>query len=163
MNRADFDALVAATVARTADLLVKKGDEYTGEADRLANFKRNAAKNGQTVLDCWMVYWGKHVDSINTYMARVKDEAVKLALQDYGRAVAELISSQRRAPVSISDEEKIDALADPAHFRHAVNTLLPVALDRINKQLTEPIEGRFDDNINYSILCQAILAELRRS
>lgn len=162
MKREEFDALTEKTVERTAKLLISKGAEYAGDGDRLANFKRNAEKNGQTVLECWQIYWGKHIDSINSYMLRVKDRAVQLALKG---VVEEAMELDSRLPTvgarSISDLERIKAVTNPVTFRQQINNALPQAMREIEETLSEPIEGRFDDNINYSILCQAILKELR--
>lgn len=160
MKRADFDAIVEATVAKTASLLVQKGAEYAGDADRLINFKRTAARNGVTVLDAWQTYWGKHVDSINTYMARVKDEAVRQAILEIIASVGVAHGGGKITAGEASKE--FAALADPERFRKAVNRLIPTAMRTIEEQLSEPIEGRFHDNINYSFLCIALLEELRK-
>ena len=164
MDRATFDALVEDTVEKTANLLIAKGAEYAGDVDRLANFKRNAAKNQQTVLETWQTYWGKHIDSINTYMARVKNHAVELALFELFEIHQDLIS---RLPMpgalSISDHEKLAVLADPVAFAKLVDHKLPTAMKEIDSTLSEPIEGRFHDNINYSFLCLALLKEVRTS
>lgn len=154
MNRADFDKLVADTMATTGELLIKKGAEYAGDADRLANFKRNAAKNGQTILETWQTYWGKHVDSVNSYMARVKAEAVRLALD------ARVCGAFRQG--MNSEQLSREVWTDPESFRQVVNAYLPNAMKIVDSTLSEPIEGRFDDNINYSILAKAILSELRQ-
>jgi hypothetical protein len=155
MDQAAFNAIVADHVAKTADLLVKKNAEYAGSADVLANFKRNAAKNGQTVIETWQTYWGKHIDSITTYMARVKNCAVRMALADILRRAA-----IGRTTVE-SDTAAWAALTDPESFRANVDKFLPEAIRMVEAKLSEPIEGRFDDNINYSFLCMAILKELR--
>lgn len=163
MNRTDFDALVTEQVKRTADLLVRKGAEYAGDADRLANFKRNAAKNGQTVLETWQTYWGKHVDSINSFISRVKDRAMYLALQEileeHEKLIERLPSPGAR---SQSDSERLSAIIDPEVFRDRVNVALPDAVRWVELQLSEPIVSRFDDNINYSFLGAAIITELQK-
>jgi hypothetical protein len=153
MNRADFDKLVSDTVKVTADLLIAKGAEYAGDGDRLANFKRNAARNGQTVLETWMTYWNKHIDSIHTYMARVKDRATELALQ-------EIIETDKIA-IETNNGELRRENASAQRFRNKVNECLPSAMREIEAQLSEGIEGRFHDNINYSFLCLGILKELK--
>lgn len=103
MNQSDFKQVVGETLVRTADLLVSKGEEYAGSADRLANFKRGAQLTGCTPLQVLFVYMSKHYDALATY---VRKEA--------------------------SGE---------------------------GQQLSEPIEGRLDDLINYCLLAQAIIAE----
>lgn len=162
MNKTDFDALVAETLKVTTDLLVAKGEEYAGDADRLANFKRNALRNGQTVLETWMAYWNKHIDSIHTYMARTKDEATYLALQE---TVESFKALEEVLPLpsarSISDRARMRSALSPATFRCRINNAFPDAMRTIDGQLSEPIEGRFHDNINYSFLCLALIKEIR--
>jgi hypothetical protein len=161
MNREKFDAHVAAMTMNTSDLLIRKGAEYAGDADRLANFKRNAAKNQQTVLECWQVYIGKHIDSINSYVARVKNEAVRMTLVEIALG-AQTISSVDSAS-SESDKnsykEKVDAMTSPERFRDRVNHFVPIAMRNIDRELSEPIHGRFEDIINYCFLGSAIIAE----
>lgn len=157
MNSADFDKIVKNTMGRTSELLIKKGAEYAGDEDRLANFKRNAAKNGQTVLETWQTYWGKHIDSINSFMARVKDEAVRLALVECLGSFEGALS----APEQLPTEEALTRYSNPTIFRKRVEKHLPAAIRNVEAKLSEAIEGRFDDNINYSLLCLGILTELR--
>lgn len=149
MNRQEFDKLVEETMAATAKLLIAKGAEYAGDADRLLNFKRNAIKNHQTVLETWQTYWGKHIDSINTYMARVKARAIEIALKD----------EVARAAALNANGEEYQPRAD--RFEYHVNLVLSYAMKEIDAELSEPVEGRFHDNINYSILCIALLKEIR--
>ena len=50
-------------------LATVKGGEYTGgNADRLANFRRNADRLGLNMETVWAVYAGKHWDSLQTYV-----------------------------------------------------------------------------------------------
>lgn len=149
MNRENFDKLVEETMKATAALLIAKGAEYAGDADRLINFKRNAIKNGQTVLETWQTYWGKHIDSINSYMARVKADAVNRALYAEVQLAGEL---SKKGEMYIPDEVR---------FKARINESVPAAMKAVDAALSEPIEGRFHDNINYSVLCLALIKELR--
>ena len=72
MKQEEFDALVADTVAAIQKLLVVKGGEYAGSADRLANFKRGADLASVTPLQCAFIYAAKHYDAIATF---VRDDA----------------------------------------------------------------------------------------
>jgi len=103
MNIEDFNNLVDSTVRSAAELLITKGEEYAGSADRLANFKRGAKLTGVTPLQVALVYASKHYDSIATYVRK-----------------------------DASGESQV---------------------------LSEPIEGRFDDMINYMILMKALVKE----
>lgn len=103
MEQEAFTQLVRETVQSTASLLVVKGEEYAGSADRLANFKRGAALTGATPLQVAFIYASKHYDALATYVRK--------------------------------------NAAD------------------VQQQLSEPIEGRLDDLINYCILMKAIIAE----
>jgi len=103
VNQEQFKLLVDKTVDSTAKLLVTKGEEYAGSADRLANFKRGAALTGATPLQVAFIYASKHYDALATFIRK-----------------------------------------------DAAGTV---------QQLSEPIEGRLDDLINYCILMKAIIEE----
>jgi hypothetical protein len=72
MDQKQFDGLVQETIAGIQQLLVVKGGEYAGSADRLANFKRGASLTGVTPLQCAFIYASKHYDAIATF---VRDDA----------------------------------------------------------------------------------------
>lgn len=39
--------------------------DYASKEDTMANFKRNAERAGLTKYQVWLIYFGKHVDSIS--------------------------------------------------------------------------------------------------
>jgi len=106
MNHPEFTKLVEETHAMTNALLLSKGEEYAGSADRLANFKRGAALTGASSLQVAFIYAAKHWDAVATFVR--KD-----------------------------------------------------ATGHVQK-LSEPIEGRLDDLINYCILLKALIKENAR-
>jgi hypothetical protein len=64
-----YDEIVAQTMQNVVELGVKKGGEYAGDVDRLANFRRNAEQWGLANMEqCWGVYAGKHWDAITQYI-----------------------------------------------------------------------------------------------
>lgn len=103
MNRSEFSQLVDQTVSSCKGLLNLKGGEYASDVDVLANFKRGAANNGVTPGQVALVFLGKHLDAIHTYVR------------------------------------------NDAKGAHQI--------------LSEPIEGRFHDAINYLFLLLAVLEE----
>lgn len=70
MNNEDFTILVNGTIAATGSLLVSKGAEYAGTADRLSNFKRGANLTGATPLQVAFIYASKHYDSLSTFIRK---------------------------------------------------------------------------------------------
>lgn len=46
------------------EMAIKKGADYSGKEDALANFKRNGERLGMTKYQIWSVYFAKHIDSI---------------------------------------------------------------------------------------------------
>lgn len=143
MNREQFDALVKDTIAVTATLLIKKGAEYADGDDRLANFKRNAEKQTTTSLQIWKQYIGKHIDSLDSYFKRVHSTAFNIALL---RVI-----------------EDVDAVRPPTQeeFEHELIRALPEAMRTVDENLSEPIEGRFHDVINYCFLGLALIKDVR--
>jgi hypothetical protein len=71
MNTQDFDEKIfKPTIDEMQRIMLTKGAEYSGDNDRLANFKRNAAALGLDPLQIWAVYAAKHWDAV---MQFVKD------------------------------------------------------------------------------------------
>lgn len=68
MNQAEFTNLFNETVSELNRLLIIKGGEYAGSDDRLANFKRGAARVGIDPLQILWIYASKHIDSIETFI-----------------------------------------------------------------------------------------------
>jgi hypothetical protein len=58
------------TQTSISSLATTKGREYSGDTDRLLNFKRNAAALGLKSSTIWAVYSAKHWDAI---MQHVRD------------------------------------------------------------------------------------------
>lgn len=63
-----YDKLVAETWETITELGKKKGGEYSGDHDRLANFKRNGERLNLPMEVIWAVYFMKHIDAIMQYV-----------------------------------------------------------------------------------------------
>lgn len=74
MKHADFDKILAKTIASIQALQKVKGGEYATDGDRLANFKRNAEHLGLKPEQIWAVYAGKHWDAIQTFVRDIAEE-----------------------------------------------------------------------------------------
>jgi hypothetical protein len=69
MNHLDFEALCDALLGDARkNIMAKKGREYAGNEDRLANFKRGAANCGVNPETVLYVYLSKHIDSLSTFI-----------------------------------------------------------------------------------------------
>lgn len=64
-------ALLDETFAEIRSLGAKKGGEYSGDDDRLLNFRRNGAALGLPMETVWAVYAAKHWDAIQQF---IKDQ-----------------------------------------------------------------------------------------
>ena len=92
----------------TQNIMKRKGREYAGDLDRLANFKRganNVGVNPETIL---YTYFSKHIDSLSTF---IKD----------------------------LEREK--------------------NLEVVTNRLSEPIQERIKDSINYLLLLNGLIVE----
>ncbi|RNJ49423.1 hypothetical protein [Methylocystis hirsuta] len=56
------------TFAEMKKLATLKGGEYSGDVDRLANFRRNGEDCGVPIELVWRIYAGKHWDAITQYV-----------------------------------------------------------------------------------------------
>ena len=68
MSPQQFEELFNSFTAQLAEIYATKGREYSGEVDRLANFKRHAV-DGRNMVDVWDIYQSKHEDSIRTFIS----------------------------------------------------------------------------------------------
>ena len=75
MNYDEEMAVFDDIVAECRNLLTKKGDDYSGREDRLANFKRLAKELGLTPQQVLWVYLRKHLDAITSYVKDGKFES----------------------------------------------------------------------------------------
>lgn len=86
MIASKLNELVRQAEERKIGLRLKKGEEYTrGADDVLANFKRVAEGTGVTPLQCWFVYFGKHIDAIANYVrtgVEKSDEGIEGRIDD---------------------------------------------------------------------------------
>lgn len=63
--------LIAQSFQRVEELSRVKGAEYSGDFDRLDNFRRNGRDVDQCMEVVWRIYAGKHWDAISTYIRDV--------------------------------------------------------------------------------------------
>lgn len=70
-----FNLLVQETYTESSKLLLLKGGEYSGNVDKLGNFKRGAVLAGVTPLQTLFIYMSKHYDAFATY---VRDDAANV-------------------------------------------------------------------------------------
>ena len=68
VKKDEFKNLLSSTFQNLNGLTDTKGREYAGDADQLANFKRLAGQLGMDPQKICMVYFQKHLDSINTFV-----------------------------------------------------------------------------------------------
>lgn len=64
MTPVEFESFAEKFVDDQNELLNFKGQDYCGDGDRLANFRRQAAGLGLTPLQVWAVFFMKHVDAL---------------------------------------------------------------------------------------------------
>ena len=77
MDRQTFNLLIEKTFEDIIHLSTSKGEEYSGNEDALANFKRNAERMGLDPLQVWFVYTAKHFDSVSTYIKDIANKKVR--------------------------------------------------------------------------------------
>ncbi len=84
MDNVTFDRLVEAARIRQDGILKVKGHDYSGEVDRVANFKRVGENLGITSATALAVYMHKHWDSIMTFVreGKVQSEPIVGRLDD---------------------------------------------------------------------------------
>lgn len=90
-SHANYDDMMDDTFERCKELGVKKGGEYAGDEDRLANFRRNGLALGLPMEVVWGVYAAKHWDAISQYIKDLKDGRKRDRLESISGRVDDLI------------------------------------------------------------------------
>lgn len=86
-----FMQLQARTVESITQLSALKGGEYSGDDDRLANFRRNAAALGVNPETIWAVYAAKHWDAIMQYIKDLNELKSRKRIESLSGRVDDLI------------------------------------------------------------------------
>ena len=63
-----YQKLLEKIFAEIQQLAKNKGEEYSGDSDRLLNFRRNGIALGLPMETIWAVYAAKHWDAIMQYI-----------------------------------------------------------------------------------------------
>src|SRR6478735_6526685 len=69
----EYNRIVEETFGKLRELGIKKGGEYAGDEDRLANFRRNGENLGLPMATVWGVYAAKHWDAISQWIKDDRD------------------------------------------------------------------------------------------
>jgi hypothetical protein len=77
MSPEQFDSLVEDTFSKLKKLIDVKGGEYAHDSERFENFIRNGKRLDLHRLTIWAVYFNKHVDAINSYIAGVQNGKIR--------------------------------------------------------------------------------------
>lgn len=91
IDQTTYDKLIAQTWETITELEKKKGGEYAGDHDRLANFRRNGARLNLPMEIIWAVYAGKHWDAITQYCADVHAGTNRPRMESLGGRCDDLI------------------------------------------------------------------------
>ena len=71
IDHTTYDKLLTETWEHIVELGKKKGGEYAGDYDRLANFRRGGERLNLPMEVIWAVYAGKHWDALMQYCADI--------------------------------------------------------------------------------------------
>lgn len=80
-----FDEYVLDLMTEMNEVRETKGKEYAGGEDRFGNFNRIAARCGVSRQVVWLVFFTKHLDSIETFIREGKlhsDESIQKRIVD---------------------------------------------------------------------------------
>lgn len=86
-----FDKLINSTVETIRSLSSLKGAEYSGDVDRLANFRRNGEALGLPMETIWAVYAAKHWDAVMQYVKDIQSSRERTRLESISGRLDDLI------------------------------------------------------------------------
>ena len=86
-----FNKLVAETFDKVRDLSHLKGAEYSGDTDRLLNFRRNGDRLHLPIETIWAVYASKHWDAVMQYVHDIQHGTDRTRLESIAGRADDLI------------------------------------------------------------------------
>lgn len=86
-----FNEIVDSTIEEMRKLIELKGAEYSGDTDRLANFRRNGADLELPMETIWRVYCAKHWDAIGQYIRDIQNGKKRERLESIEGRVDDII------------------------------------------------------------------------
>lgn len=86
-----YNNIVEDTFRKIEELAEKKGHEYSGDEDRLANFRRNGNNLDLPMEVIWSVYAAKHWDAITQYIKDYNSNNIVMRMEPIEGRVDDLI------------------------------------------------------------------------
>lgn len=86
-----FDEVTRETIEQIKNLSLLKGGEYSGDVDRLLNFRRNAENLGLDYRQIWAVYATKHWDAVMQYVKDLAEGKERRRLESLSGRADDLI------------------------------------------------------------------------
>lgn len=90
-SHAKFNTLIDTTVPMIKKLSTLKGGEYSGDNDRLANFRRNGLDQDLPMETIWRVYAAKHWDAIGQYIVDQRKGKTRERMESISGRVDDLL------------------------------------------------------------------------
>lgn len=86
-----YRQLISETFKTISDLSELKGGEYSGDTDRLLNFRRNGRDLDLPMEVIWRVYAAKHWDAVGQYIRDLNSRKDRVRLEPISGRVDDLI------------------------------------------------------------------------
>ena len=86
-----WDKMIEDTFDEVRHLAKAKGGEYSGDQDRLLNFRRNGAALDLPMETIWAVYSAKHWDAIQQYVKDLRENKTRERLEPITGRIRDLI------------------------------------------------------------------------
>ena len=90
-THAEYSQVIEQTFAECVKLGSLKGGEYSGDFDRLANFRRNGEDQELPKETIWRIYAAKHWDAIGQYIKDLQKGEARERLEPLEGRVDDLI------------------------------------------------------------------------
>lgn len=122
MNRAEFQKLMQSQFDDLLEINNRKGHDYAGDSDALANFKRHADNLGLQPEQIWAVYASKHWDAVITYCRHgsVESEPIEGRIDDcmlYLFLLRGLVEERNQGNVFSHDPQEMITTRDTGETR----------------------------------------------
>jgi len=118
-----FEGLIEDTFDKIKELSTLKGGEYSGDDDRLLNFRRNGVDLDLPMETVWRVYAAKHWDAIGQYIRYMQTGKNRLRLESIEGRVDNLLVYLLLFKAMVRErEESRNPIRDSVVYNPSINT-----------------------------------------
>lgn len=124
-SNSQWKTLIDTTFAEITKLAELKGGEYSGDVDRLNNFRKQVAKLEIPMETVWAIYAGKHWDALLQYILDLQKNKSRPRLEPISGRIDDLLVYLLLFKCMVQERERQPVVPEPGSYQLMENPKFP--------------------------------------